>query len=71
MATSEIEVDGERRSASAGGNGPLDAALKPCDAALGLDVELLDLTNRAVTGGRDALAEFVVRVRHAGNEAAA
>ncbi len=70
MATVEIEVDGERRSASAGGNGPLDAALKACDAALGLDVELLELTTRAVTGGKDALAEVVVRVRHAGNEAA-
>ena len=35
-ATVEIEVDGERRSASAVGNGPLDAALKAADAALGL-----------------------------------
>src|SRR5262249_59379451 len=36
-ATVEVEVDGERRSASAVGNGPLDAALKATDAALGLD----------------------------------
>jgi 2-isopropylmalate synthase len=70
MATVEIEVDGERRTASAGGNGPLDAALKACDASLGLDVELLELTTRAVTGGKDALAEVIVRVRHGGNEAA-
>ena len=70
MATVELEVDGERRTASAGGNGPLDAALKACDAALGLEVELLELTTRAVTGGKDALAEVVVRVRHGGNEAA-
>ena len=70
MATVEIETDGERRTASAGGNGPLDAAMNACDAALGLEVELLELTTRAVTGGKDALAEVVVRVRHRGGEAA-
>jgi 2-isopropylmalate synthase len=70
MATVEVEVDGERRTASAGGNGPLDAALNACDAALGQKVELLELTTRAVTGGKDALAEVVVRVRHGANEAA-
>jgi 2-isopropylmalate synthase len=62
-ATVEIEVDGERRSASAVGNGPLDAALKATDTALGLDLELLELHTRAVTAGKDALAEVVVRVR--------
>ena len=34
-ATVEVEVDGARRSASAVGNGPLDAALKAADIALG------------------------------------
>lgn len=68
-ATVEVEVDGQRRSASAHGNGPLDAALKATDAALGLDVELLELTTRAVTGGKDALAEVVVKVRHGEAEA--
>ncbi|PYQ50966.1 MAG: 2-isopropylmalate synthase [Acidobacteria bacterium] len=67
-ATVEIEVDGARRSASAVGNGPLDAALKATDAALGLEVELLELHTRAVTAGKDALAEVIVRVRHAGHE---
>jgi 2-isopropylmalate synthase len=67
-ATVEIEVDGERRSASAVGNGPLDAALKAADLALGLDLTLLDLQTRAVTSGKDALAEVTVRVRHADQE---
>jgi 2-isopropylmalate synthase len=67
-ATVEVEVEGEARSASAVGNGPLDAALKAADAALGLELELLELTTRAVTGGKDALAEVIVRVRHDGVE---
>jgi 2-isopropylmalate synthase len=68
-ATVEIEVDGQRRSASAVGNGPLDAAMRAMDAALGLDVELLELHTRAVTAGKDAIAEVVVRIRHGAAEA--
>ena len=62
-ATVEVEVDGQRRSASAVGNGPLDAALKAADIALGGERALLELHTRAVTAGKDALAEVVVRVR--------
>lgn len=69
MATVEVEVDGERRCASATGNGPLDAAMKATDSALGMDVELLEFSTRAVTAGQDALAEVVVRVRHGKSEA--
>src|SRR5262245_51914222 len=67
-ATVEIEVAGARRSASAVGNGPLDAALKAADAVLGSDVELLELHTRAITAGTDAVAEVVVRVRQGENE---
>jgi 2-isopropylmalate synthase len=67
-ATVEIEVDGARRSASAVGNGPLDAALKAADTALGSEVELLELHTRAVTAGTDAVAEVVVRVRQGETE---
>jgi len=63
-ATVEVEVDGERRTASAVGNGPLDAALKAADAALGVELTLLELHTRALTAGTDALAEVIVRVRH-------
>ena len=68
-ATVEIERDGRVRAASAVGNGPLDAALKAADDALGLDLELLELHTRAVTAGKDALAEVSVRVRFDGREA--
>jgi 2-isopropylmalate synthase len=67
-ASVEVEVDGERRSASAVGNGPLDAALRAADLALGLELTLLDLQTRAVTSGTNALAEVTLRVRHADQE---
>jgi len=67
-ATVEIEVDGARRSASAVGNGPLDAALKATDAAMGQEVELVEMHTRAVTAGKDALAEVIMRVRIGGHE---
>jgi 2-isopropylmalate synthase len=68
-ATVELEVEGQRRTASAIGNGPLDAALKAADAALGFDLQLLEMQTRAVTAGKDALAEVIVRVCHDGMEA--
>jgi 2-isopropylmalate synthase len=67
-ATVEVEVEGHRRSASAVGNGPLDAAMKAADAALGFELELLEMHTRAVTAGKDALAEVSVRVVHDGIE---
>jgi 2-isopropylmalate synthase len=67
-ATVEVEVEGHTRSASAVGNGPLDAALQAADAAIGLDLKLLEMHTRAVTAGKDALAEVTVRVEHDGHE---
>jgi 2-isopropylmalate synthase len=67
-ATVEVEVEGHRRQASAVGNGPLDAALKAADSALGLELQLLEMHTRAVTAGKDALAEVTVRVAHDGIE---
>jgi len=67
-ATVEIEVHGERRTASGVGNGPLDAALKAIDSALGVSLELLDWHTRSVSSGKDALAEVTVRVRHRDQE---
>jgi 2-isopropylmalate synthase len=67
-ATVEIEVDGQIRTASAVGNGPLDATMKAADVALGLDLELTEMHTRALNVGRDAVAEVLVRVRHEGIE---
>ena len=67
-ATVEVEVEGHRRSASAVGNGPLDAALKAADTAIGLELKLLEMHTRALTAGKDAVAEVTVRVLHDGIE---
>ncbi len=67
-ATVEVEVEGQRRSASAVGKGPLDAALKATDQALGFELQLLEMHTRAVSAGKDAMAEVIVRVRHDGHE---
>jgi 2-isopropylmalate synthase len=67
-ATVEVEIDGQRRTASAVGNGPLDAALKAADSALGLNLELVEMHTRALHAGKDAVAEVLVRVRHEGVE---
>jgi 2-isopropylmalate synthase len=67
-ATVEVEVEGHRRQASAVGNGPLDAALKAADMALGFELSLLEMHTRAVTAGKDAVAEVTVRVEHDGIE---
>jgi 2-isopropylmalate synthase len=67
-ATVEVEVEGHRRTASAVGNGPLDAALKAADSALGFELQLLEMHTRAVSAGKDALAEVSVRVVHDGIE---
>jgi len=67
-ATVELDIDGKRHSASAVGNGPLDAALKAADTALGWQLELLEMHTRALTAGKDAVAEVVVRVRRGDNE---
>jgi 2-isopropylmalate synthase len=67
-ATVEVEVEGHRRQASAVGNGPLDAALKAADAAIGFELQLLEMHTRAVTAGKDAVAEVTVRVVHDGIE---
>jgi 2-isopropylmalate synthase len=67
-ATVEVEVEGHQRSASSIGNGPLDAALKAADTAIGFELELLEMHTRAVTAGKDAVAEVTVRVVHDGIE---
>jgi 2-isopropylmalate synthase len=67
-ATVELEFEGKKRLASAIGNGPLDAALKATDLALGFPLELIEMHTRAVSAGTDARAEVIVRVRHDGVE---
>ncbi len=46
------------------GDGPVDAAYKTIDRITKLKCRLLDYSLRAVTGGKDAMGEVSVRVRH-------
>lgn len=50
------------------GDGPVDAAYKTIDRITKMKCRLLDYSLQAVTGGKDAMGEVVVRVRHGKNE---
>ena len=69
-ATVELEIGGERRSASAVGRGPLDATLRAANTALALEdpPELLEFHTRALGSGSEALAEVLLRVRQGEQE---
>lgn len=47
------------------GSGPVDALFRVIERLTGVDIKLTEYTLRAVTGGRDALGEAIVRVRAA------
>ncbi|MFQ6067095.1 MAG: alpha-isopropylmalate synthase regulatory domain-containing protein, partial [bacterium] len=49
------------------GDGPIDAAYKAIDRITGLKLTLADYSLRAVTGGKDALGEVMVKVEEKGN----
>jgi len=46
------------------GDGPVDAAYKTIDRITKMKCRLMDYSLQAVTGGKDAMGEVVVRVRH-------
>ncbi len=48
------------------GDGPVDAAYRALDRMVNLPVTLQDYSLRGVTGGKDAIGEVFVRVRHEG-----
>jgi len=49
------------------GDGPIDAAYKAIDRIAGLKLTLAEYSLHAVTGGKDALGEVMVRVEEKGN----
>ena len=59
-ASVTLTVDGKPGSASATGDGPLDAAFKAVQAITGMSPELEDFSLAAATRGTDALGEAVV-----------
>lgn len=50
------------REDAAVGDGPVDASLKAAERALDMDIELKEFKMRAITEGKDALGEAVVKI---------
>jgi 2-isopropylmalate synthase len=61
-----LEVDGEQRSATVAGDGPVDAAFKAVEAITDVDAELKLYSVNAITGGTDAQGEVTVRLERGG-----
>jgi len=61
-----LGVDGEQRSATVGGDGPVDAAFKAVEAITEVDAELKLYSVNAITGGTDAQGEVTVRLERGG-----
>ncbi len=60
--------EGEVKEAVSRGTGPIDAAFKAIDQITGFTGRLLSYSIRALTEGKDALGEVVLRVRLKGEE---
>jgi 2-isopropylmalate synthase len=63
--TAQLVVDGEPRTVSADGNGPIAAFVHGLRSGLGIDVEVLDYAEHAVSAGEEATAAAYVEVRDA------
>ena len=63
--TAQLLVDGEHRTVSGRGNGPIAAFVHAVQSDLGLDVEVVDYAEHAVTAGADASAVAYVEARGA------
>ncbi len=62
LAKVELEEDKKTISASATGDGPIDACFKTIDRAIKMKGRLVDYKVNAVTSGKDALGEANVKV---------
>jgi 2-isopropylmalate synthase len=62
LAKVELEEDNKRVSASATGDGPIDACFKTIDKAIRMKGTLIDYKVNAVTSGKDALGEANVKI---------
>ncbi len=66
-ATVVIMVDGEKKNAASWGDGPVDAIYNAIDKITNLRLILEEYSINAVTAGKDALGEVVVKLRKADN----
>jgi len=67
-ATAYVELtrDGTVSKALSAGDGPIDAAFKAAEQIIGTHYELEEFLIRAVTGGREATGDALVKLRHGG-----
>jgi len=61
-----LSRSGEKREATAEGDGMIDAACKAIAQATGVDAHLVGFNVSSVTPGIDALGDVVVQVEHEG-----
>lgn len=62
----EIETDNAVSTALSAGDGPIDAALKASEQIFGFHYELEEFQIQAVTGGREATGDALIKLRHGG-----
>jgi len=63
--TAQLLVDGEHVTASGSGNGPIDAFVTALNAALQLEIDVVDYAEHALGAGKDASAVAYVESRDA------
>ena len=61
--TAQLLVDGEHTTVTGEGNGPIAAFVHALQSDLGIDVEVVDYAEHAVTAGTDAQAVAYVEAR--------
>ncbi len=67
MATVRLDVRGEYQSATAAGNGPIDAAFNAVSEVVKKKLHLEEYLVQAITKGSDDVGKVHVQVRHNGN----
>jgi 2-isopropylmalate synthase len=63
--TAQLLVDGEHRTVTGAGNGPIAALVAALRRELGVDIDVVDYSEHAVTAGSDATAVAYVEAQHA------
>ena len=66
-----VDQQGQKCRDASTGDGPVDAIFRAIERLTGLSMQLEDYQLRAVTGGKEALGEVRVQVRHNGDVIAA
>jgi 2-isopropylmalate synthase len=61
--TAQLTVDGEHRTITGRGNGPIAAFVHALQTDLGIDIEVVDYSEHAITAGTDAQAVAYVEAR--------